>query len=240
VRKLHALIAQCHRELKQSAEAVQICAAGRKIYPDDAELLFMESMILRERADHRGAEERLHRLINGREDDHFSSVDAGLRGYKARHNLAVICVDQQRFSEAETHWCVAIQDEPAFIPAQLGLGEMYAKNKNWDKLEAHVQRLNQLGPRGEEVGQYLLGQGKMVAGELSAARFRLKTASTQFPKSLRIKRLLAEVTLKEGIDLPAAEQVLREILELDPNDEKAGKVIEGIQKKHKPGANGSS
>jgi GT2 family glycosyltransferase/tetratricopeptide (TPR) repeat protein len=240
VRKLYALIAQCHRELHQSAEALQTCAKGRSIYPDDPELLFLESMILRERGDTRTAEERLHRLINGSEDNHFSSVDAGLRGYKARHNLAVLCVEQQRFPEAETHWIAANQEEPAFFPAQIGLGELYAKSKKWDKLERHAAALsNRFGAHGDEIAQYLLGLGKMHAGELSAARFRLKSAAAQFPKSLRIKRLLAEVTLKEGVDLIAAEQVLREILELDPSDEKARKVIEGIQQKHNLGANGS-
>ncbi len=191
-------------------------------------------MILRERGDKRAAEERLHRLINGGEDNHFASVDVGLRGYKARHNLAVICLAQQRFHEAEKHWHAAIEDEPAFFPAHVGLGELYAKSKKWDKLEAHVAELaSRFGVHGEEEGQYLLGLGKMHAGELSAARFRLNTAASRFPLSLRIRRLLAEVTLKEGVDMAAAENMLQEIVNLEPSDDKAKKVIEGIHHKRK-------
>jgi len=126
----------------------------------------------------------------------------------------------------------AIEEEPAFLPAYVGLGELYAKTKKWDKLEAHALSLPaRFGARGQEECELLLGLGKMHAGELSAARFRLNSAAAQFPKSLRIKRLLLEVTLKEGIDMLAAEQILSGILELDPNDEKAMTVADGLRQK---------
>ena len=173
----------------------------------------------------------MHRLINSWEGNHFGSVDAGLRGYKGRHNLAVICMEQKRYAEAVTHWQAAIREQPAFFPAWIGLGEVYAHTKQWDKLESHVQGLTRFGRRGEEESIYLLGLGKMHMGELSAARFRLNLGAEQFPKSLRIKRLLAEVTLKEGIDMTAAEKVLREIVELDPKDEQAKRTIESMEQK---------
>src|SRR5205814_4141990 len=40
VRKLYALLIQCHRQLSQPAEAIALCQAGRQDYPQDAELLF--------------------------------------------------------------------------------------------------------------------------------------------------------------------------------------------------------
>ncbi len=63
VRKLFVLIARSHRELGELTEALAACAAGRKHYPDDAELLFVESNVLRESGDNGSAIERLHRLI---------------------------------------------------------------------------------------------------------------------------------------------------------------------------------
>jgi hypothetical protein len=78
----------------------------------------------------------------------------------------------------------------------------------------------------------------MHVGELAAARFRLSTAATQFPGSLRILRLLADVTLRVGDPL-AAEPVLRRILELDPTDTKAEEVIKGIERTQKPNASGA-
>ncbi len=225
VRKLYALIVKCHRELKETTEALTACAEGRKHYPNDAELLFLESNVFRDHGDDRSAEERLHRLINGMEDNHFASVATGLRGYLARHNLAVICSEQKRYAEAETHWLTAIHEEPAFFQAHVGLGETYAKTKKWEKLEAVSAAIAKLGPHGEQESQYLLGLGKFHLGDLSTARFWLTAANDRFPGSLRIKRLLAEVTLKEGVDLAGAERFLREIVALDPNDERAKKAI---------------
>ncbi len=230
VRKLYSLIALCHQELKEIPQALGVCAEGRRHYPDDAELLFVESNILRAGGDDRAAEERLTRLLNGTEDHHFASVAIGLRGYKARHNLAVICRDQKRYAEAETHWLAALKEEPAFLPAHAGLGDIYAKTKNWEKLEARASAVSRLGPRGEEEGMFLLGLGKFHLGELSAARFWLKVASERFPQSLRIKRLLAQVTLEEGLDRASALPVLRDIVALDPGDEQAKRAIASLEK----------
>uniref|UniRef100_UPI0012FA2709 glycosyltransferase n=1 Tax=Zavarzinella formosa TaxID=360055 RepID=UPI0012FA2709 len=49
VRKLHAMIAQCHRRLKSLPEAAEAIAAGRADYPDDAELLFLDGLARRDR-----------------------------------------------------------------------------------------------------------------------------------------------------------------------------------------------
>ncbi len=126
VRKLYALIVQCHRRLGQAAEARSACRAGRAVYPADVELLFQESLAARESGDLPGAEACLLRLLatREREPDHFASVDPGLTGYKARHNLAVVYRDQGRTAEAEAQWRAAVAERPDFVPAWLGLGEI--------------------------------------------------------------------------------------------------------------------
>ncbi len=90
VRKLYALIALCHRRLGQQGEALAACVEGRLHYPDDAELLFLEGNARRDRGDLAGAAAVLERLLALPAAEHFASVDAGLRGPKARHNLAVV------------------------------------------------------------------------------------------------------------------------------------------------------
>src|SRR5262249_54300242 len=52
VRKLHALIVHCHRQLGQPAEALAACQVGRAYYPDDVELLFMEGLVRHDLGDH--------------------------------------------------------------------------------------------------------------------------------------------------------------------------------------------
>lgn len=45
-------------------------------------------------------------------------------GHEGRHNLAVLDLDQGRFTEAESQWRSALTDEPAFVAAHLGLEEL--------------------------------------------------------------------------------------------------------------------
>ena len=68
-----------------------------------------------------GAEQSFLQLIHRREGAHFGSLDTGLKGYKARHNLAVIYVEQGRLAEAEAQWRAALAEQPAFTAALTGL-----------------------------------------------------------------------------------------------------------------------
>src|SRR5258708_4804779 len=84
VRKLYALIAGCQGHPGDTAEALAVCREGLGHAPDDAELLFVQGMLRREQGELAGAEAALRRLLESRRDADFASVDAGLRGYKAR------------------------------------------------------------------------------------------------------------------------------------------------------------
>src|SRR5439155_18428962 len=143
-RKLFALSAQCQRQLKQPAEAVKICLAGRQYFPDDAELLFQEALARNEHRDLQGAEKCLLRLIDGQDQALFASVDVGLRSYKARHNLAVIMQAQGRLAEAEAQWRHALTEQPAYLPALLGLAELYLSQSRVADVECVVEPLESI------------------------------------------------------------------------------------------------
>ena len=64
VRKLYALLSQCHRRLGQAELALAACRKGREIYPDDVELLFQEGMVRRERGDRAGAKACWSQLLS--------------------------------------------------------------------------------------------------------------------------------------------------------------------------------
>ncbi len=170
VRKLHALLAQCHRRAGDPAKAATACRSGRAIYPDDAELLFIESNLLKESKDARGSEELLLKLIHGREDEHFGSVDTGLRGHKARHNLACLYFETNRYAEAESQWRTALVDDPGFLPAHLGLGELYLRQRNWFGVDRTASDLRGHGPVGEAEAESLIGRSLTSRGEHALAR----------------------------------------------------------------------
>jgi len=84
-------------------------------------LLFQQGLALREHRDLAGAEQSFLRLLTAQEGAHFASLDTGLKGYKARHNLAVIYMEQGRLAEAEAQWRAALAEQPAFTAALTGL-----------------------------------------------------------------------------------------------------------------------
>ncbi len=116
VPKLHALITRCHRQLKRPREALEACRRGRQHDPDDVELLFFEALLQRELGDAAGAEAILLRLLSGSTAAGFANVDDGLRGYKARHNLAVIYEETGRAAEAEAQSARGSRREPTVHP----------------------------------------------------------------------------------------------------------------------------
>jgi glycosyltransferase involved in cell wall biosynthesis len=151
VPKLHALIAGCLRKLGRPREALDACRAGRQQTLDD-ELLFLEALILRELGDPAGAEATLLDLLGTSRLAGFVNVDTGLRGYKARHNLAVICEESGRPAEAEAQWRAAVAENAQFIPGWLRLGELYLKQGRWNELEAVAQGLAACPTGSEKAG----------------------------------------------------------------------------------------
>src|SRR5262249_10236080 len=120
VRKLYAQVAQCHHRADRREEALRAGAAGREHDPDDAELLFVEGLVRQDVGDWEGAAGCWRRLVEGRDGQHFASVDAGLRGYKTRHNLALAYLHLNRPVEAEEQWRRAAEEMPSFAPAWAG------------------------------------------------------------------------------------------------------------------------
>jgi len=228
VRKLYAMLAQGYRRIGDITKALSLCRAGRDHYPDDAELLFIESNILKENNDTKGAEVLMLRLIHGQEGEHFGSVDTGLRGYKARHNLACLYFENGRHSEAESQWRSALVEEPSFLPAHLGLAELYMKQRNWPALERAAADLRGLGTPGEAEAEALMGRSLTVRGEHIAARHVLEMAVGRFQSSVAVRAAYSYELLESGADPVEAEEVLRAILRLDPGNTQAKRNLEAL------------
>ena len=130
VRKLYALLIQAFRQLGQLREAWNYAQIGLEYYPQDAELLFLAGILQREQGDDASAEQTWLRLLSTQEATHFASVDSGLRGYKTRHNLAVLYLNQSRLAEAELQWRLALEEAPQFQPALQGLAELFRARGN--------------------------------------------------------------------------------------------------------------
>jgi GT2 family glycosyltransferase/Flp pilus assembly protein TadD len=219
VRKLYTLLMECHRQQGRPAEALGVCQEGRRYYPNDAQLLFQEALLRRELRDLAGAEACLVRLISTSEGPHFASVAEGLRGHKARHNLAVIYQEQGRFAEAEAQWKAGLMDEPTFAPAFLGLGELYLGQGRWAEFDQLGEQLDKAcnGIARGSVGSVALRvRGHMARRDFAAARHTLEESIGRSRGEVLLWTLLSHTLLQEGRDTEAAERALGKVLELDP------------------------
>ena len=226
VRKTYALLTQCRKKAGDRTAALAACREGRGHYPEDAELLFLEGNLRHEAGDRTGAEDAFLRLVRGREGDHFASVDTGLRGHKARHNLAILYRDGGRAAEAEAQWRAALVDAPGFAPAHLGLGELALKAKDWVGVDRVAGDLRGFGSVGEVEAEVLLARAEVERREFAAARARLEAALDRFPDALPLRVTLTHALLKSGTDPAAAEAALRDVLARDPGHAQARQNLE--------------
>jgi GT2 family glycosyltransferase/predicted Zn-dependent protease len=220
VRKLFALIVQCQRQLKQPAEALATCQAGRGHYPEDAELLFLEARVRAEMDDKAGAEKCLLHLIEGKEGAHFASQAEGLRGHKARHELAILYRDQDRLAEAEAQWLAALREHPGYLAAILGLGDLYLAQGRWGDVESVIRHLRAT-PHGMVEADVLEARGHLARKDFVMARLLLQETLAREPSALWPRVVLTRVLLEQGHDAVAAEKALRDVLELAPNHAEA-------------------
>jgi glycosyltransferase involved in cell wall biosynthesis len=219
VRKLYGLISQCYRQSGRFEESLTVCREGRRHYPFDLELLFHESVVLKEMGDATGSEACLLHLLFAKEGDHFASVSPMLRVI-ARHNLAVLCREQGRDGEAEAHWHGAIGERTDYMPCWIGLGELYVTQKRWVEL-GNVLAWLDTDEQSAVDAAVLRGRAAMAQGDFAASRTVLETAIKREPSALLPRVVLSHALLQEGRDLKAAEAALREILAISPTHAEA-------------------
>jgi GT2 family glycosyltransferase/tetratricopeptide (TPR) repeat protein len=198
VRKVYALLAASHRELGQKTEARQACAEGLQLYPKDPELLFRNALLMHEDGRLRAAE--LSYLAALANDDalHFSSIDRGIVGYKARHNLAVVYTDMGAWHKAEAQWRQVIAEVPGYRDGWCGLIEnLILQRKFGDAgLEEALRELVRLQPE-DAAAHHNLGTLLMHSG-------RFSEAAEAFRKSLRERPDSALTQLSLGYALSNA------------------------------------
>lgn len=139
MRKAYALLVSTLSQADRHDEAWTVCENGLALYPIDKELLFRSAMLHHHFGRLRQAAEAYLRVLHGLEERHFSSVDGGLAGFKARFNLAIVYEDMGRLAHAEAEWRQIVRDVPDYAPARRGLGENLARQ---GKYAADTRLLN--------------------------------------------------------------------------------------------------
>jgi tetratricopeptide (TPR) repeat protein len=120
-RKLHALIARAHLMLGDTDLALQACADGLKLDPNDAELLFRRAVVHRKRGEPAEAETCWRRVLTLSRPDEFASLDMGIFGHLTRRNLAILAEERGDPAEAARLWRGVLGECPRDLEGAWGV-----------------------------------------------------------------------------------------------------------------------
>jgi tetratricopeptide (TPR) repeat protein len=233
--RAHGLLTHGLRRLGRQEEALAVCRRGRACFPGDADLLFYEAQLLKEAGQAAAAEACLRQLLAGTPGPALGCSDLGLRGYKGRHQLALLCRDGGRPEEAEAQWRAALAERPDFVPGWLGLADLCLARGREADLRRDLEGLA-ARPGAGVAAAALRARLRLHRGEFAAARAALEGAVTAAPHSFWPRALLGRVLLQEGRDLGAAARALREALALDPHQEDVRRQLARLEGRAKAGA----
>lgn len=228
VRKAYALLVSALYQQARFDEAFRRCQEGRGIYPDDKELLFRQAMLEHQRGHFSEAANAYHGVLSVPSERHFTSVDADLSGIKARHNLALVYEDQQRFDLARQQWQTILTQRPDYVPATLGIVECLLQLEQWQEAETSLAALRQRVVLVVDACR-LLARFHERRGDLPKAIDELVQGLASHGDDAVLLRELARIFYAVGQYAEAA-STLQRLLALAPNDTVARNNLDVVQR----------
>jgi glycosyltransferase involved in cell wall biosynthesis len=110
--KLFALIARAHQMLGDTGAALRACAEGLSFHPEDAELLFRQAVVHRQRGESAQAEACWQRILTLHRPEQYCSLDEGIYGHITRRNLAVLAAERGDPAAAARLWREVLAECP--------------------------------------------------------------------------------------------------------------------------------
>jgi tetratricopeptide (TPR) repeat protein len=130
VRKIYALLVQSYSELHRLDTAYWTCIQGVNAFPGDPELLFRKGSIEQARGHLHEAERSFLAALQTNPGQHFSSIDSGIMGAKAWHNLAILYGQQNRHNLAAAAWKKVVEADPDNRMAWRGLLDAFCASRD--------------------------------------------------------------------------------------------------------------
>jgi len=145
-------------------------------------------------------------------------MDPAIRGFKTRHNLAVLYAETGRPNHAEPQWRAALAESPGFIPAWEGVGALLARRGD-------VPALLDLAGQATGVGfpamaLMLEARAALLEERREEAVAKLRAILSESPDAIEPRRVMTYALLQSG-RLTEAEPELRRLVELVPDDAEA-------------------
>jgi tetratricopeptide (TPR) repeat protein len=202
-------------------EAADLCRQARAHCPDDPDLLLLHGMLLQELGKGTEAEDCLLNLV----ENSFRSEADRQRSLMARHYLALTYRDRGWLPKAVDQWQDLLADAPYDLAAWMGLAETYLAMGDLEGCQEIARRLS-WRPEWIFESKVLQARGNLARKHFFAARQLLEEVLVDYPSDERCLVLLSQALLQEGKNWTAAEQVLRRILKVTPNNAEAQHNLE--------------
>lgn len=167
--KAYALLVNALSQLDRRQQAWEMVKDGLKLFPDNKELLFRLALLDHQFERYQEAAHTYHRILDEETERSFTSVDQGIASFKARHNLALVYEDWNRFPEAEKQWRILTSEHQEYFPGWRGLGEnLLSQNKSKElrQLLQGVQSRNDL----QSLIHYFEGKLAILSEEYDQAK----------------------------------------------------------------------
>jgi Tfp pilus assembly protein PilF len=147
---------------------------------------------------------------------HFASVDRGITGYKARHNLALVYEDFGRLDLAEVQWRQVIAEHSDYRPGWRALCRILMAQGKYVAAQAELQRMES----DEKVrieARLLRAHQARKEGQADRARDELAAALDIAPSDRDALHAWCRFNFENGQD-ETAEAGLQRMVELWPDD----------------------
>jgi tetratricopeptide (TPR) repeat protein len=129
---------------------------------------------------------------------HFTSVDRGLGGFKARQNLAVLAADRGDLAESERWWREVVREVPGYRPGWRGLGETLLGAGRLATAEALAEELKRDATLRIE-GMLLEGRLALARGGTTEALAAVDRAVSECPTDAEALRQRRRLVPESGV-----------------------------------------
>lgn len=216
LRKAYALLVYSELQRDGPAAALETCTVALKKFPDDLELRFRKAVLLHDLKRWPEAIATYQDLLKNPGERHVTSVDTGLRGYKARQNLAIVYGDMGEWTAAADQWRQVVAEAADYAPGWRGLGEAYVRRGDLNGARELIASMALRAKLTPEIHR-LHSRIAAATGDAIEARRQLAEARRLAPDDDDLLRLWCQLLFEQS-DWVAAQQAVEEIIRRDPLD----------------------
>jgi tetratricopeptide (TPR) repeat protein len=197
-------------------EAQQVSHEARLRFPKDPELQFREGNLAHAQGRLPDAVAAYRAALRNDDQRHFSSIDPGIFGHKARHNLALVYHELGRGDLAEFQQRSVRRERPGFRPGAVALAQSLISRCKLTAAELEIEKMSRL-PILQSEASLLAAELADAAGNVDKARQRFEDLVKRFPDRRDVHESRCKFYFQRA-SAGEAEAALCELLERFPAD----------------------